>query len=1047
MEYKNNSLIKEESISEFDKYLNGNNGLSSEIEYKPPSILSQKSSKKISTPNIPKAIPLVIFQDGKFQIPQEAYDLLTQNDYSKIGLISLVGKYRTGKSFLLNRVILNTHKKSGFNVAPTFKPCTKGIWIWSEPLIINNKNCPYKFPCFLIDTEGLGAYVEEINHDSKIFIIAILISSLFIYNSFGAIDETAINTLSFVLNLSKLIKIKSLSHEDKEEELAEYFPSFLWLLRDFSLKLENIEGKEITEKEYLESALENKMGNSEMIDEKNKVRNLIKTYFPERDCFTMVRPVEKEDDLQNLQNLPDDMLRKEFLIQAQNFRNKVYELALPKTFHKRALNGSMLIELIQNILDSINSGAIPVIENTWKYVVQNECIKNTQNLTDKFYEEINNFRELNKNDKDFGKNVKNFTKNLYKKYVNEFLNNDLIDEENKKEFVEKLKKNLNNKLDKFDKENEKIFKDTFETSLNDLSNNFIQDLSKKSDNNKYFDFFFEFDNFIQKAKQLCPDFPQKNDIIYNKIVEILRKYVEENINMKNKKKEEEYNLLKKENSEQKQLIKELNIKSERSINEKKDEEDEIKNKINEIKIKIRKTEQLIDDIRNNKNQEEEQNNKEMINIRNKYELQIREILNNKKEQSSEINLKSEQLKIMKKNYDKLMQLHQKKIDYYENEIKKLREKYDILLKQAENSEIKPNSSKKGSLLNNSKNNINKNKDIMLSNDLNDFMGYIQDNLMKQNEDNKLMMSKIIQDKEKDCENEKELYTNFKMLKKANENLNIKINANENKINLLEKELNELKEFKNIIKTMKQFKCKNCLKNFKLNDFVHHIKNCQNNLNINDSSEKNISNFNPKKLSIKIINSKIKQDELNHPYIEYIIEINYDNRKKYQLHKQFYHFSNLYKNLANLYQESNQLPLSFVNIFQNFNLDSFMNKDKTQILENFINEVANTDGLNNSKSFLKFIEFEKYFKKSNKSYNKNKIDIKSDDNNNFMFKGNINNNNKNNNEIYNEQMKENIINNRYINRLDINNKISKTERTKHNNNINENKFNYMSEQNE
>ena len=129
--------------------------------------------------------------------------------------------------------------------------------------------------------------------------------------------------------MSKLIKIKSLSHEDKEEELAEYFPSFLWLLRDFSLKLENMEGKEITEKEYLESALENKVGNSEMFDEKNKVRDLIKAYFPERDCFTMVRPVEKEDELQNLQNLPDDMLRKEFLIQAQNFRNKVYDLALP----------------------------------------------------------------------------------------------------------------------------------------------------------------------------------------------------------------------------------------------------------------------------------------------------------------------------------------------------------------------------------------------------------------------------------------------------------------------------------------------------------------------------------------------------------------------------------------------------------------------------------------------------------------------------------------------------------------------------------------------
>ena len=116
MEYKNNSLIKEESISEFDKYLNGNNGISSQREYMSSPNIVQKSSKKNLVSNVPKAIPLVIFQDGKFQIPQEAYDLLTQNDYSKIGIISLVGKYRTGKSFLLNRVILNTHKKSGFNV-------------------------------------------------------------------------------------------------------------------------------------------------------------------------------------------------------------------------------------------------------------------------------------------------------------------------------------------------------------------------------------------------------------------------------------------------------------------------------------------------------------------------------------------------------------------------------------------------------------------------------------------------------------------------------------------------------------------------------------------------------------------------------------------------------------------------------------------------------------------------------------------------------------------------------------------------------------------
>ena len=48
--------------------------------------------------------------------------------------------------------------------------------------MITNKNSASSFPTYLIDTEGLGAYDEKINHDSKIFHIAILISLLFIYN-------------------------------------------------------------------------------------------------------------------------------------------------------------------------------------------------------------------------------------------------------------------------------------------------------------------------------------------------------------------------------------------------------------------------------------------------------------------------------------------------------------------------------------------------------------------------------------------------------------------------------------------------------------------------------------------------------------------------------------------------------------------------------------------------------------------------------------------------------------------------------------------------
>ena len=57
---------------------------------------------------------------------------------------------------------------------------TKGIWLWSDPLIMEDPSTQEKFSVFIIDTEGLGAYDEEVNHDTKIFLIAVLISSLFL---------------------------------------------------------------------------------------------------------------------------------------------------------------------------------------------------------------------------------------------------------------------------------------------------------------------------------------------------------------------------------------------------------------------------------------------------------------------------------------------------------------------------------------------------------------------------------------------------------------------------------------------------------------------------------------------------------------------------------------------------------------------------------------------------------------------------------------------------------------------------------------------------
>ena len=470
-----------------------------------------EEAKQIQEKYIPPkqtAIPFVTFENGKFIINEEAKKLLSQKSNDNMGIISLVGKYRTGKSFLLNRVILERKENLGFGVAPTIRPCTKGIWIWSDPLIINNVHNPGPFPAYLIDTEGLGAYDEEINHDSKIFLIAVLISSLFIYNSFGAIDENQVSNLSFVLDLSKTIKIKSVAIEDNEEELAKYFPTLLWLLRDFSLKLEDKNGNVITEKQYLENALRELSGLTNSIEEKNRVRNLIRAYFPERDCFVMVRPTENEQDLQNLQNLPDNKFRKEFLEQSKIFKNKVLKKTKPKRLNGKVLTGAMLVEFVQNIIDSINAGCIPVIEDSWRYIMKNECIKNTKELINKFILDIHQYKDQNKNKADFLKNIKKYTKNSADKYIKDFMNNNLIDdEESKKEFSQKLEKKINQELVKFNKEIDKITEEKFENDLGRETNKFIESLKDIDYSKNYYKFFDDIDTFKEKNSKLTPDFP------------------------------------------------------------------------------------------------------------------------------------------------------------------------------------------------------------------------------------------------------------------------------------------------------------------------------------------------------------------------------------------------------------------------------------------------------------------------------------------------------------------------------------------------------------
>ena len=68
-------------------------------------------------------------------------------------------------------------------VGSTVKACTKGIWLCARP----DASRPDTTVLFL-DTEGLSSTSRSESYDARVFALALLLSSYFVYNSVGTVD-------------------------------------------------------------------------------------------------------------------------------------------------------------------------------------------------------------------------------------------------------------------------------------------------------------------------------------------------------------------------------------------------------------------------------------------------------------------------------------------------------------------------------------------------------------------------------------------------------------------------------------------------------------------------------------------------------------------------------------------------------------------------------------------------------------------------------------------------------------------------------------------
>lgn len=98
-----------------------------------------------------------------------------------------------------------------------------------------------------------------------------------------------------------------------------------------------------------------------MVTRKNSIRKELISFFRDRDCFMLIRPVDDQKKLQDMSRVKDAEMRPRFLELISELRGKVLKDIKKKTFKGKPCSPAMFIELCQYFCDSINKGGLPEI--------------------------------------------------------------------------------------------------------------------------------------------------------------------------------------------------------------------------------------------------------------------------------------------------------------------------------------------------------------------------------------------------------------------------------------------------------------------------------------------------------------------------------------------------------------------------------------------------------------------------------------------------------------------------------------------------------------
>ncbi|KAJ1701216.1 hypothetical protein LUZ63_000995 [Rhynchospora breviuscula] len=310
-----------------------------------------------------RAFPIVEPDSGhtKLRLSREGLEAIRRIN-TPIAAISVIGPYRSGKSFLLNQ-LLNLSCDKGFGVGHMRDTKTKGIWVWGTPVELTIDDT--KVSVLYLDTEGFESVGKSNVYDDRIFALATVLSSVLIYNLPETIREADISRLSFAVELAE-----EFYGRVKGQDVAFEPAKLLWLIqRDF------LQGKSV--QQMVNEALKRVPNNNgdKHIDQVNQIRDSLAVMGDNSTAFSLPQPHLQRTKLCELK---DSELDQSYVAKRDQLKELVSSITRPKIVQGKFLNGQEFVSFLEQILEALNKGEIPStgsLVEVFNKVIVERCLK------------------------------------------------------------------------------------------------------------------------------------------------------------------------------------------------------------------------------------------------------------------------------------------------------------------------------------------------------------------------------------------------------------------------------------------------------------------------------------------------------------------------------------------------------------------------------------------------------------------------------------------------------------------------------------------------